>query len=92
MELCLRIIKGTENVNSTWIIDHITHIADTGGIDCVGLGSDFDGIPLTPTDLRDVSCFSVLAEGLKDRGFNQTEIRKIMGLNLLNFIQNYYKK
>lgn len=28
------------------ILDHINHIVDVAGIDHVGLGSDFDGVPL----------------------------------------------
>jgi membrane dipeptidase len=91
MELYAKTIKEIDSVNSSFIIDHIAHIIDVGGINCVGLGSDFDGIPLTPIDLTDVSCFPVLAEGLIDKGFSDIDIRKIMGLNLLNFLEKFDK-
>jgi membrane dipeptidase len=71
------------------VIDHIDHISDIGGIDCVGLGSDFDGINSTPSDLTDVSCYPVLAEGLALRGYSAKEIQKIMGLNLFHFLKQF---
>ena len=91
MQLYSKIIEGTGKVNLNSIIDHIVHIADIGGIDCVGLGSDFDGIPSTPIDLTDVSCYPILANRLSDKGFKEEDIRKIMGLNLFNFLKNFDK-
>lgn len=81
--------EGIGQVDLNAVIDHITHFADIGGIDCVGLGSDFDGIPTAPTDLSDVSCYPVLVCGLINRGFSENEIRKIMGLNLENFLKKF---
>jgi membrane dipeptidase len=92
MELYMKIVEGNDEVNLNAIIDHIVHISKIGGIECVGLGSDFDGIPSTPTDLKDVSCYPALVNGLKDRGFNINEICKIMGLNLFNFFKNFDKQ
>jgi membrane dipeptidase len=89
LELYNKIVEGNDKVDLNTVIDHIAHIADVGGIDCVGLGSDFDGIPSTPTDLTDVSCYPSLIEGLSDRGFNRDEIQKIMGLNLFNFLKYF---
>ncbi len=37
------------------VVDHIEHIIKTAGIDHVGIGSDFDGVPRLPTQLDDVS-------------------------------------
>jgi membrane dipeptidase len=89
MGLMLKIVEGNDNVDLNALIDHIIHIADIGGINCVGLGSDFDGIPFTPTDLTDVSCYPALVEGLALRGFKAKEIRKIMGLNLFYFLKQF---
>jgi len=86
-----KIVEGNDKTDLNAVIDHIEHIADVGGVDCVGLGSDFDGIPSTPTDLTDVSCYPALANGLSDRGFKKNEISKIMGLNLLNFLKKFDK-
>ena len=91
MKLYSKIVEGNDKVSLNSIIEHIMHIIDVGGIDCVGLGSDFDGIPSTPTDLTDVSCYPALVNGLSDKGFNKKEIRKIMGLNLFNFLKKFDK-
>jgi membrane dipeptidase len=82
----LRSVAGTDPVGLDDVIDHIAHIAATGGIDCVGLGSDFDGIPSTPTGLRNAAAYPALVIALQKRGFREREIRKICGLNLKNFL------
>jgi membrane dipeptidase len=85
-EYFLRSVAGTDPVALDDVIDHIAHIAATGGIECVGLGSDFDGIPSTPTGLRNAAAYSTLGIALQKRGFLEKEIRKICGLNLKNFL------
>ena len=86
-DFSMNIIKNNDVVNLNEVIDHIVHISEVGGIDVVGLGSDFDGIPSTPYDLKNVSFYPKLVEGLYDRGFKSNEIKKIMGLNLYNFFK-----
>ena len=50
----------------------------------MGIGSDFDGVgDSLPTDLKDVSAYPNLVEGLLERGYNEADIRKILGENLL---------
>jgi membrane dipeptidase len=88
-ELFRKYVEGAESVDVNALIDHIVHIADIGGIDCVGLGSDFDGINSTPSGLTDVSCYLALVEGLALRGFKPDEVRKIMGLNLFHFLEQF---
>jgi len=82
-------VEGNDPVDLSVVIDHIEHVIKIGGIDCVGLGSDFDGIPSTPTDLRDVTCYPVLIDGFRERGFEEGDIRKIMGENLRAFLERF---
>jgi membrane dipeptidase len=65
------------------VVDHIEHIIQVAGIDHVGLGSDFDGIPSTPEQLEDVSKYPVITQVLLDRGYTKEQIRKVLGGNLL---------
>jgi len=88
-DLFKKYVEGSASVDGSAVVDHIVHIADVGGIDCVGLGSDFDGITSTPSDLTDVSFYPTLIEGLVERGFHSQEIQKIMGLNLFRFLQHF---
>jgi len=89
MELYSKIVQNLDSVDVSSVIAHITHIVDIGGINCVGIGSDFDGIPLTPTNLTDVSDYPILIEGLIEKGFNQKDVAKIMGLNLMHFLKQF---
>jgi len=69
------------------LVDHIDHIVKVAGIDCVGLGSDYDGVPLLPEQLEDVSTFPNLTQALLDRGYKPAAIRKIMGENALRALR-----
>lgn len=65
------------------LLDHIDHIVKVAGIDHVGLGSDFDGVPALPKQLDDVSTYPVITQGMLDRGYSAAEIRKVLGENIL---------
>ncbi len=67
------------------LIDHFDHIIKTAGIDHVGMGADLDGIPLdgTPEELDDVSRLPVITYELLKRGYSETDVKKILGENLL---------
>ncbi len=65
------------------LIDHIDHIAKVAGIDHVGLGSDFDGIPSSPEGIDSAADLPKITEELVKRGYNEQQIHKILGLNFL---------
>ena len=67
----------------TLIVDHIDHIVKVAGVETVGIGSDFDGIPEVPAGMEDVSKLPKIREELKRRGYSESDIRKIMGENLM---------
>ena len=65
----------------------IDHIAKVAGIDHVGIGSDFDGIPSVPKGLEDVSKMPNLTAALMKRGYSEKDIQKIMGENFLRVVR-----
>jgi len=67
------------------LIDHIDHVAKVAGIDHVGIGSDFDGVPLTglPEGMEDISKLPTITYELMKRGYSDGDIRKVLGENLL---------
>ena len=65
------------------ILDHIDRVAKVAGIDHVGLGSDFDGTPSMPEGLDSAADLPKITEGLLKRGYTPTQIRKILGGNLM---------
>ncbi len=70
------------------LVDHIDHIVKVAGIDHVGIGSDYDGVGQLPKQLEDVSCFPYITQELLNRGYNETDIHKIMGGNLLRVFKD----
>jgi len=70
------------------VVDHIEYVADVAGIDAVGLGSDFDGMTMTPAGLEDVSCYPAITDELIVRGWSETEIRKVLGDNTLRVMES----
>jgi membrane dipeptidase len=68
------------------ILDHIDHISKVAGVDHVGLGSDYDGIPTLPKQLEDVSTYPNITQGLLDRGYSHEDIKKILGGNLMRVL------
>jgi membrane dipeptidase len=69
------------------VVDHIEHVIKVAGIDHVGLGSDYDGIGTTPTQLDDVSTYPLITQELLNRGYGREQIHKILGGNVLRVMR-----
>jgi membrane dipeptidase len=67
----------------TAIVDHIDHIVKVAGVETVGIGSDFDGIPDTPSGMEHIGKIPAIRDALKQRGYSEADIRKIMGENFM---------
>jgi membrane dipeptidase len=67
------------------LIDHIDHIAKVAGIDHVGLGSDFDGVPVDglPAGMEDISKLPEITYELMKRSYSDVDIKKVLGENFL---------
>ena len=62
---------------------HLDHIVALTGVDHVGLGSDFDGVLVTPRGIADVTSLELLTRGLLRRGWSEENLAKLYGGNLL---------
>jgi membrane dipeptidase len=71
----------------TAIADHIDHAVKVGGVDHVGLGSDFDGIDSAPRGMEDVSRLPDLVRELAHRGYSEDDLMKILGGNVLRVMR-----
>ena len=69
------------------LIDHIDYIVKLVGVDYVGLGSDFDGINLTPQQLDDVTTYPLITKALVEKGYSKKDINKILGGNFLRVLK-----
>lgn len=73
-----------------FIIRHAKHMIDVGGIDCVGLGTDFDGIE-TNEDIFDASYMPQLYDAFLKAGFSSSEVDKIFFENVLRVYRETLK-
>jgi membrane dipeptidase len=73
------------------VADHIDHIRQVAGIDHVGIGSDFDGIPDAPVGLESVDRYPALLEELMRRGWSDSDIAKLAGENVLRVMDQAEK-
>jgi membrane dipeptidase len=69
------------------LIQHIEYIINLVGVDYVGLGSDFDGINLTPLQLDDVTTYPLITKALVEKGYSEKDITKILGGNFLRVLK-----
>ena len=74
------------------VVDHIDYIVKLIGVDHVGLGSDFDGIQATPTDLATIADLPNLTAELLRRGYSAEDISKILGGNMLRAMEETEKQ
>lgn len=72
------------------MIRHIKQIRNIGGIECIALGSDFDGIE-NEVEIKDCSEMNKLALELTRNGFNDDEIEKIFYKNAERIINDVLK-
>lgn len=68
------------------IADHIDHVVSLVGIDHVGIGSDFDGIEVTPDGMEDVSMMPKLFDELRARGYSEADLAKIASENFFRVL------
>ena len=67
------------------MVSHIDYLVDRMGIDCVALGSDFDGATI-PDVIGDASGNQRLVTALKDRGYGADDLDKICRENWLRVL------
>jgi len=72
------------------LMDHIDHIVKVAGINHIGIGSDFDGVPFTglPEGMEDISKLPTLTYELMKRGYSDEDIKKFLGENLLRVMSH----
>lgn len=70
------------------VADHVEHVREVAGVDCVGLGGDFDGCLALPDGLSDVSGYPNLLEELSGRGWSDADLAKLTWHNALRVLRD----
>lgn len=83
--------------NEYWMgVDQLAKVIDYGvklvGEDHIALGSDFDGGPPLPREIKDVSDYPQMTKAMLELGYTEQRIRKILGLNWLRVIRQVTEK
>ena len=69
------------------VVAQIDHAVKVGGIDHVGIGTDFDGSTCVPSDLDSYNKFPALTRALLEKGYSAEDIKKIYGGNILRVMR-----
>ncbi|PLK24045.1 membrane dipeptidase [Porphyrobacter sp. TH134] len=67
--------------------DHIDHIRAVAGVESIGIGGDFDGMPSGPVGFEDVRGYPLLFAELAQRGYSQAELEMIASRNALRVMR-----
>ena len=69
------------------VADHFDYVKKLIGIDHIGISGDYDGIQTTVKGLEDVSCYPNILNELAQRGWTESELKKITGENYLRVFE-----
>jgi membrane dipeptidase len=70
------------------LIDHFDHVIKVAGIDHVGIGTDFDGIPVPPDGIDSAADLPKVTVALMARGYTAEDMKKLLGGNLLRIFRD----
>lgn len=73
------------------VVHHLEYIRQTGGMDCVALGSDFDGIDGNP-ELRGVQDMQKLEQALVKAGWTTDMCERLLYKNVFRFYREVLSK
>ena len=82
----IRQLNQMERPSYKLIADHIDHAVSLVGVDHVGVGSDYDGIVVTPSGMEDISMMPKLFDELRARGYSESDLEKIASGNFFRVL------
>ncbi|WP_223881260.1 dipeptidase [Nesterenkonia ebinurensis] len=68
------------------VVAHVEHARQVAGIEHIGLGGDYDGVPAGPSGMERVNSYPVLLRALAERGWSEQELAKLTSGNILRVI------
>lgn len=74
-------------------VDHVDYLKNLVGIDHIGIGSDYGGSgSISPIGLETIEGFPLIIYHMLKRGYSESEIEKVMGLNFIRFFERVESK
>jgi membrane dipeptidase len=65
------------------VADHVEHVREVAGVDHVGIGGDYDGCTVFPRQMGDVTCYPLLLDSLRGRGWSGAELGALTHANVM---------
>jgi membrane dipeptidase len=81
-------VKPTPKATIGQVADHVEHVREVAGIEHVGLGGDYDGVPAQPVGLEDVSGYPRLVAELLDRGWSTADLARLTWGNAVRVLRD----
>jgi membrane dipeptidase len=78
--------RPSHRVGAEAIVRHLEHTIAVGGEACAALGSDWDGLIVTPRDMPTALDLPVLVDRMLSRGWPEARIRRVLGQNALRLL------
>ena len=90
LNFCPAFLDGTEKSTVSAMLAHLRHMIRVGGIDCVALGTDFDGIH-GELEISGAHQMPNFFRAMEENGFTPYEIEKIAWKNAARVIKDTIK-
>jgi membrane dipeptidase len=69
------------------VVRHLQHVLRVGGEDAAALGSDWDGMIVPTSELRDVAHLPLLTDALLGAGLDERQVGKVLRGNVMRVLQ-----
>lgn len=73
------------------IVDHIDHMKKVAGIEIIGIGSDYDGVPLLPDGMKGAEDLILVTYEMLNRGYSEKEALMVLGGNFMRAFEQAEK-
>jgi membrane dipeptidase len=70
------------------VVSHLEHVREVAGVECIGIGGDFDGSTLMPIGLSDVAGYPQLFDALRDRHWSVHDVEQLSATNVLRVLRD----
>ncbi len=90
-EISRKTLAGLTDAPLSLLVEHAKHILNVGGEDCLGLGSDFDGVDSLPQGVDGVQSLPLIVMEMERMGIASRIIDKICYQNTFRFFNEVWK-
>ncbi|MCP4671328.1 MAG: hypothetical protein GY857_08470 [Desulfobacula sp.] len=91
-EISHKALSKLDDAPLSLLVEHARHIINTGGEECLALGSDFDGVDSLPQSISGVHCLPKLVQQMQTQKISPRIIDKICHENAMHYFKELLNK